>query len=69
MCEFLTVKEAAERLRGSRSLIYSQIRSGKLKSYKVGAKTLLRAEDVDGLVVPVETKTVERVGEEMVPNG
>ena len=52
MPEFLTVREAAERLRGSKSLIYSQIRRGKLKSYKVGAKTLLRAEDVEAVVVP-----------------
>lgn len=49
---YLTIKEAASYLRCHRSLIFNLIRHGKLPSYKVGGKVLLKTEEVDAQVVP-----------------
>lgn len=49
---YLTTAEAAERLRCHRQLIFDMIRRGKLPSYRVGGKVLLKTEEVDALVVP-----------------
>lgn len=49
---YLTTKEAASYLRCHRSLIFTMIRNGKLPSYRVGGKVLLKTEEVDALVIP-----------------
>lgn len=50
----LTVKEAAQRARLSKSLVYELCRLGKLKHYRVGTrgrgKILIAAEDLDTLL-------------------
>lgn len=53
---YLTTKEAAAYLRCHRSLIFTLIRAGKLPSYRVGGKVLLKAEEVDALVVPAAAR-------------
>lgn len=53
---YLTIKEAAKHLRCHRSLIFTMIRNGKLPSYKVGGKVLLKIEEVDALVVPATAR-------------
>jgi excisionase family DNA binding protein len=50
----LTVKEAAQRARLSKSLVYELCRLGRLKHYRVGAKgrgkILIAPEDLDALL-------------------
>lgn len=46
----LTVDQAAERLQVSRSLIYSQLRSGELKSLRLGRRRLIPAAEVDRII-------------------
>ena len=43
----LSIIEAGERIGCGRSLIYDLIREGKLPARKVGARTIILAEDVD----------------------
>lgn len=50
MSEWLTVKEAAERLKVSRVTLYRWAREGRLAIYKFGPKTArVRWEDVEAL--------------------
>ncbi len=44
--QMLTVEEAAERLRCSKTLVYAMLGDGRLPSVKVGRRRLLRAADV-----------------------
>ena len=53
---FLTVGESADFLRSSRVSIYRWIAQGKIKKFKVGSRTLLRRDDVMGLVREVSTE-------------
>lgn len=46
----LTVDEAADRLKVSRSLIYSQLRSGELRSIRLGRRRLIPATEVDRII-------------------
>ncbi|MBU9767120.1 helix-turn-helix domain-containing protein [Mycobacterium sp. TNTM28] len=46
----LTVDEAADRLKVSRSLIYSQLRSGELRSVRLGRRRLIPAAEVDRII-------------------
>lgn len=46
----LTVDEAADRLKVSRSLIYSQLRSGELRSIRLGRRRLIPAAEVDRII-------------------
>lgn len=52
--QFLSVQEAAELLRISPVSIRRYLGQKKLKRYKVGARTLLKAADVLGLVEAAE---------------
>jgi excisionase family DNA binding protein len=47
--EWMTVDEAAEYLRCSRSTIYRRIKDGELKLYKAGKMARLKKEDLDKL--------------------
>jgi excisionase family DNA binding protein len=47
---FLSVKEAADMLKISQVSIRRYLGQGKLKRFKVGARTLIRHSDVMGLV-------------------
>jgi excisionase family DNA binding protein len=44
---YMTVAEAADRLRCSRQRIYDLLSSGRLKRLKDGSRTLLRREELD----------------------
>jgi excisionase family DNA binding protein len=46
---WLTVADAADRLRAPKSRVYELLRTGRLASYRDGRRVLLRVEDVDGL--------------------
>ncbi|OBA75170.1 hypothetical protein A5642_08370 [Mycolicibacterium mucogenicum] len=46
----LTVEEAADRLKVRRSLIYSQLRSGELRSIRLGRRRLIPAAEVDHII-------------------
>jgi excisionase family DNA binding protein len=46
----LTVDEAAEKLRVSRSLIYGQMRDGLLRGIKIGRRRLIPASEVERLI-------------------
>jgi excisionase family DNA binding protein len=46
----LTVDEAAEKLRVSRSLIYGQMRDGRLRGIKIGRRRLIPASEVERLI-------------------
>lgn len=46
----LTVDEAADRLKVSRSLIYSQLRAGGLRSVRLGRRRLIPAAEVDRII-------------------
>jgi excisionase family DNA binding protein len=48
--EWLTVPEAAERIRASRQRIYDLCSEGRLRRYKDGSRLLLSRREVDGLV-------------------
>jgi excisionase family DNA binding protein len=45
-----TINEAAEHLRVSRALLYKHIKQGKLKPFKIGARTLIRGSELDRFV-------------------
>jgi excisionase family DNA binding protein len=47
---FLSVREGADLLRLGKQSIHRYIRSGKLKKFKVGSRTLVRRDDVLALV-------------------
>jgi excisionase family DNA binding protein len=47
---FLSVMEAAALLRIAKQSIHRYIRLGKIKKYKVGARTLIRRDDALALV-------------------
>jgi excisionase family DNA binding protein len=49
MPEWLTIDEAAEYMRCSRSTIYRRIKSGELKVYKTGKLARVKKEDLDNL--------------------
>ena len=57
--QFLSIQEAAELLRVSQVSIRRYLGQGRLKRFKVGARTLLRHDDVMSLVreVPATTAT------------
>jgi excisionase family DNA binding protein len=42
-----TVSEAAHYLRISRALLYQLIRSGRIKTVKIGARTIVRAAELE----------------------
>lgn len=46
----LTVKEAAEYLRCSESLIYAQLKDGRLRGVKVGRRRLIPSVEIDRLI-------------------
>lgn len=46
----LTVKEAAEYLRCSDSLIYAQMKDGRLRGVKVGRRRLIPMAEIDRLI-------------------
>ncbi|QZT56249.1 helix-turn-helix domain-containing protein [Mycolicibacterium austroafricanum] len=46
----LTVREAAEMLRCSESLIYAQLRDGRLRGAKVGRKRLIPMAEIEKLI-------------------
>lgn len=46
----LTVKEAAEYLRCSESLIYAQLKDGRLRGVKVGRRRLIPSAEIDRLI-------------------
>lgn len=46
----LSVDEAAERLKVSRSLIYSQLRSGEMRSVRLGRRRLIPSTEVDRII-------------------
>lgn len=51
---YLTVAEAAERLRVSRPTVWRWIDSGRLPAFRVGARSIrIREEDIDRVVQPV----------------
>lgn len=45
--EWLTIQEAQDRLNVARSTLYRWARRGVLAIYKLGSRTVLRAEDVE----------------------
>ncbi|MFL0242364.1 MULTISPECIES: excisionase family DNA-binding protein [Mycobacteriaceae] len=44
------MEEAADRLKVRRSLIYSQLRSGELRSIRLGRRRLIPAAEVDHII-------------------
>lgn len=46
----LSIIEAGNRIGCGRSLIYDLIRDGKLPARKVGARTIILAEDIDAFI-------------------
>lgn len=46
----LTVREAAEMLRCSESLIYAQLKDGRLRGVKVGRKRLIPMAEINRLI-------------------
>jgi excisionase family DNA binding protein len=46
MSPYLTIQEAMEYTRLSRSYLYNLTRNGTLRSYRVGKRVLLRIDDV-----------------------
>lgn len=46
----LTVKEAAEYLRCSESLIYAQLKDGRLRGVKVGRRRLIPSVEIEKLI-------------------
>lgn len=50
MTPLLTVTEAAERLRVSRSLLYLEMNRGRLKVVKIGHLTRIREEELERYV-------------------
>ena len=49
--KLLTVKETCERLRISRATLYNLVKSGKLTFIKIGGKSLISEDAVDGLIM------------------
>ncbi len=49
MPEWLTIDEAAEYLKCSRSTVFRRIREGELKAYKSGKLTRILKDDLDRL--------------------
>jgi excisionase family DNA binding protein len=49
MC-WLTYPEAATYSKASRSKLYQEVRAGRLKVYKFGARSLLRRSELDALI-------------------
>jgi excisionase family DNA binding protein len=61
---YLTVAEAAERLRVSRPTVWRWIDSGKLPAFRVGARSIrIREEDIDRVVEPLarESSAIRRL--------
>ena len=53
---YLTVAEAAARLRVSRPTVWRWIDSGRLPAYRIGARSIrIREEDIDKVVEPTPT--------------
>jgi excisionase family DNA binding protein len=50
--KYITIREAAARLGLAPITIRKFLTAGKLRRYKVGARTLVRASEVDSLVKP-----------------
>jgi excisionase family DNA binding protein len=48
--KLLTVPEAAARLRISKWMLYNLIRSGQLRSIKIGARRLVPVDAIDGML-------------------
>ncbi|CPS10854.1 MULTISPECIES: helix-turn-helix domain-containing protein [Mycobacteroides] len=48
--QMLTVAEAAELLRCSESLIYAQLKDGRLRGVKIGRRRLIPAVEIDRLI-------------------
>ena len=61
--EFLTVKEAAERLRVSPSTIYRLVELGRLKRYPIGWRLRFRRTEVERLMEEKELLTVKEAAE------
>lgn len=59
----LTIQEAAEFLRMSRSTIYRMVKRGDLKAHKVGKKWLIYMKDLKELVERGAKPTEEREAE------
>lgn len=51
-----TVEEAADRLRKGRTWTWSVIRSGELKSFKIGARRLVSEDALDDFIRSAQAK-------------
>lgn len=47
---FFPISELPEMLRISRAMIYAEIRAGRLRTTKIGARTLVHRDDLDSYV-------------------
>lgn len=54
--EYFTMKEAAAKLRISLPTIKRLIKDGSVSTYKIGARVLLRSDDLDKAVKRIELK-------------
>jgi excisionase family DNA binding protein len=67
--EYLTVKQAASRMRRTRQTIMTWIKSGKLPAKRLGKVYCILPEDLDALYLPVQVsvKPVTTVETEVAP--
>jgi len=47
---WMTYPEGAKYTKASRSKLYQEVKAGRLKVYKFGARSLLRRSDLDALI-------------------
>lgn len=56
MNDLMTVAEVCKRLRISRTTLYAHLKTGELKTVKLGARRLFRSKDLDAFVKKHLTK-------------
>ncbi|HJP81225.1 MAG TPA: helix-turn-helix domain-containing protein [Candidatus Saccharimonadales bacterium] len=45
--QFLTIREAHQMLRISKSKLYDMLRAGKIKAYKIGSRTIIPLQSIE----------------------
>lgn len=64
--ELLTLQQAVEEGYGAYSTLRLWIKKGELQAYKTGNRVKIRREDLESLLVPANSSTVDAIINELV---